>query len=261
MGLIKESYKLLKENFIILFLLDLFFTLTLLLFSYFSMKKISFYILEISNANPQLLDIQSQLTGNLTNYNSTILSSTLSSVQSAVDGLYNLQYFIIPISLFLIWTIFQGLIYYFIEKTNFLNFTKKFILITISVYIIFLTLIILSSDELLLLLQSIARLSIESSFALIMYLILFLILFYVTTIFYSSIPDISKSIKNMLSLKTILLFIQYLIIIIIYATLFILSFIYLLTDTKPYFMLIPISITIIIALFYKILIFKSLNKE
>lgn len=176
------------------FLLDLILIFSVILISVFSRKKLELYITSLQDFAPQLDSLGTILSQqNLTTYNVTSTEQIISQTNHMIISA-NIWLYLIPISMILIYLITQSINWKLLNKTK----IKTFILASIPFLII--TLLFLNS-----LLTSISTILYNFSINIvwpIILLILFLIIAYLTLIFYTkeriTLKFIRHSIKRLI---------------------------------------------------------------
>ena len=100
--------------------------LTVILIPYFLYKirnLLKFTIESLSNYSPRLLDLQNSLTTNITLQETLNIQNELSSIHFATQKALAINYFLLPIGIFLIWILTEGFSWKIKNKVKLSTFT------------------------------------------------------------------------------------------------------------------------------------------
>ena len=263
----KKSLELFKKKFFYFILIDGLFFISLFLFLNYSRNKIQGYLQSIQQYIPQLNALESLLQESTAVGNLEQSNLLLNNISSVMNKALIFGYFIIPLVIFVLWILFQGLNYKIIfeNKTNKIldyKFFLKFLVITLPFFVI----LTLAIFQFLFLFSDFVpyyggNLNPNS----LLYLVIFgpIILFYLLYIFYSLLNDngLIKTMKKgfLLSINKIYylfpLYIGYLIIFILFLVAFLNNFVFYIGNFNAFsFVNIIITILLLILLsYYRIL--------
>ena len=204
MSTLKKSLEILKQRIIILLPLDIiFFTLVFFLLVY-AREKLKSYILAIQAYTPQIMAVQQALAESTSKISE--LESVLNVISPLVQKALIFQYVIIPLALFLLWCIFQSLIWKEITEKiplqrKYTNYFLKFILLSIPIFLI--TLLFLYRIWQLLTMVFLPtytgiKVSLATNIQLLLLFIITIIIFYFTLLSYSLLQELplKKCIKK-----------------------------------------------------------------
>ena len=118
------------KDILLTFFLDLALVFSLLFFLLFVREKMSGYIMSLQNYAPLLVDVQTESVGQL--------DTIMPTINSLLTKVYLFQYFIIPLTIFLIWCLFQGYVWKVLNKNKILKFSL------LSLPLIFLLILLIS---------------------------------------------------------------------------------------------------------------------
>lgn len=189
-----------KKLFKIFFLNTLFSTSLIILFLLIK-DQITNYLSFLKDSYPKLLELQSSLQTNITT-NIANAQSSLELMTKTAFKFMLFQYLLIPLTLFILYILFQGYIFYILsEAKDFKAYFKRFIVITIPIYLVFLIILFFFSS--------------------FIPIFLFLILVYYTLILYLNLDTpIKKALKESLHLclriKPFLIYLLILFLIVLY---------------------------------------------
>ena len=254
MTLLKNSYKIMKDNFESLFIFQ--FLFIFLNFFFFVLLKNSMegYLIKLQSLTPSIESIQNIADKTA---QSAQLEALLSSLGPATQQATIILFIITPIVLLLIWIIFQGLVWKSINKKHIKNVKAYFKSFTISTIPSFLILVLL------------AVISIPN---ILFNLIIVFILFYFLTISYNVFEKTQKKICNKtitngvkrfpyLAPFILLLFITSMTLLFLFITLYI-SY-----TTKEFFFLKPsllvlyMCLCFVVNLFIKVVVSQKINEK
>jgi len=118
------------KDILITFFWDSALVFSLLFFLLFVREKMSGYIMSLQNYAPLLVDVQTESVGQL--------DTIMPTINSLLTKVYLFQYFIIPLTIFLIWCLFQGYVWKVLNKNKILKFSL------LSLPLIFLLILLIS---------------------------------------------------------------------------------------------------------------------
>ncbi|MBS3159229.1 hypothetical protein J4436_00405 [Candidatus Woesearchaeota archaeon] len=122
--------------------------LTVILIPYFLYKirnLLKFTIESLSNYSPRLLDLQNSLTTNITLQETLNIQNELSSIHFATQKALAINYFLLPIGIFLIWILTEGFSWKIKNKVKLSTFTLYSLPLFILLYLFILQLLELIS--------------------------------------------------------------------------------------------------------------------
>ncbi|MDD5650831.1 MAG: hypothetical protein PHF86_10530 [Candidatus Nanoarchaeia archaeon] len=124
-----------------IFSLNLLFTITLMILFVLIKEQVVNYITFLRDTYPKLLELQTNLSNNVTSYLPDLQSSLNLMTKTATKFLI-IQYLVIPLTLFIIWIIFQGVIFYLLSNQKYIKkYLIKFVLTTLPFYLVILLLV------------------------------------------------------------------------------------------------------------------------
>lgn len=279
MSTLKKSLEILKQKIIILLPLDIiFFTLVFFLLVY-AREKLKAYILAIQSFTPQIIAVQQALQESVSRISE--LESLLTAISPLVQRALIFQYVIIPLALFLLWCIFQSIIWKEITEKIPLqkehrNYFLRFVLLSIPIFLI--TLLFLYRIWQLLTMAFLPtytgiKVSLATNIQLLLLFLLTIILFYFTLLSYSLLQELSLKkcikkafalgIKRMHILGSLYLLFLFLALILIIAlfSLYVSYLSYVLTITSLLIHLTCLIPIIVVMLWLKIIITLILQKK
>jgi len=128
----------LKKKILKVYIADLIFFSLLLWFLVYARNRIFSYILTVQQFAPKLADISSVLsTGNPSSINQ--LDALIKVVEPIVREANIFVYLVVPVTIFMVWVLFQGLSWNFLKEGSFrkaldIRFYPKFALISIPIF-------------------------------------------------------------------------------------------------------------------------------
>ncbi|GEM_PF-3389949 len=136
---LKTFFNDLKNKLTFVFFFDLLFTFFLFAFILYARNKIYSYLSEIQNYSPQILEIKSSLENNSANY--AQLENLIDNFDVLTTKSLFFTYLIIPLVMFLIFVVFQGLSYKYLNIKNLkeildFNYLLKFSILTLPLFFI-----------------------------------------------------------------------------------------------------------------------------
>lgn len=195
-----------------IFSLNLLFSTCLIILFLLIKEQIINYIKFLKESAPKLIELQTALAQNITS-NIVDLQNSINDITKNVTNFMLFQYLLMPLILFILWVLFQGIIFYLLTNSkNIKKYFLKFSLITLIFFVITILLI------------KFILLSIP-----ILFFIIFFVLFYYLLLLYL---NLNKPLK--VALKTSLkfnlkLFLIYLLLILLISLCLLLEFILILS--------------------------------
>jgi hypothetical protein len=116
--MLTKSLNLFKKKFLYFILVDSLFFISLFITLNFSRNKIQGYLSSIQQYIPQLNEVQKLLQESTAVGNLEQSNILLESINSVMNEALFFGYFIMPLIMFILWTLFQGLSYKLISENN-----------------------------------------------------------------------------------------------------------------------------------------------
>ena len=141
MSILNKSLNLFKKKLFYFIFIDGLFFISLFILLNYSRNKIQSYLKLIQQYIPQLDVVQSLLRESTTLENLEQSNLLLEKISSVMNEALFFGYLIIPLSIFILWVVFQGLSYKLISENNFskildYKFFMKFLILTLPFFII-----------------------------------------------------------------------------------------------------------------------------